>query len=449
MSRATADRQAAARALLRFIERPGRLDRWLADESAGLNPDQRRRARALLYAALRNDALIEAHLSPHLAQPLHRQRGAPRAALTLGVAELLFMDAVPDRAAVDQAVELCRALGGRGQAGFVNAVMRKVARAASPPTLPDREDDPLGWAQLACSHPAWIVRLMAELVGDDGAAAWSAANQREPHTALAVPDPEHRAQLAEQLGASPGALSPWALVLPKGAGRIGALPGFEQGWFWVQDEAAQLAAALLGAKPGQRVLDACAAPGGKTLALAAAVGEDGSVLATDRDRGRLKLVEQGVARVGATTVSTAHRDWIREPFGARDDDAPFDHVLLDAPCSGLGVIRRHPDIRAARRASDLPRYAQRQTELLRSLAPAVKPGGRIVYAVCTFTSAETQAVVASALESEELAGFSVQTAQELLPSLPDRVTADGALRTLPHLDDCDGFYAVALRRSPS
>ncbi|MCO4772626.1 MAG: hypothetical protein KDA24_21515, partial [Deltaproteobacteria bacterium] len=180
MSRLTAERRAAGRVLARFFDRPGRLDRWLVEESAGLSPDQRRRARAILYAALRNQRLIGAHLDPFLAKPLQNQRIAPRAALTLGATELLYMDAVPDRAAVDQGVELCRDLGGKGQAGFVNAVLRKLSRSEAPPQLPDREDEPLRWASIACSHPRWIVDAMASLVGEDGAAMWCATNQTEP-----------------------------------------------------------------------------------------------------------------------------------------------------------------------------------------------------------------------------------------------------------------------------
>ncbi len=445
MSRSTADRQAAARALLRFLERPGRLDRWLEEESQGLNSDQRRRARALLYAALRNDALIGLHLAPFLPQPLERQRAAPRAALILGTTELLFMNSVPDRAAVDQAVELCRVLGGGGQAGFVNAVLRRVIRSGGP-SLPDRETDPLGWAEKACSHPRWLVELMAEGAEPSEVADWCEANQVEPSTVLAVPNPEHRAQLLAELDASPGLLSPCALRLPRGAGRIEKLRGFNEGWFWVQDEAAQLAVALLGARPGERVLDACAAPGGKTLALAHAVGCEGSVLATDRDRKRLRLVDESVARVGATCVEVQQRDWIREPFGAREDDIPFDRVLIDAPCSGLGVIRRHPEIRSARRQTDLPRYAQRQGELLTGLAAATKPGGLLVYAVCTFSATETHEVVGAALAHESLTGFELESVQESLPELPNASIRGGAIRTLPHQSGSDGFYAVALRR---
>ena len=445
MSRLSPERLAVGRVLARFYKRTGRLDRWLSQQSANLTSDQRRRARAVLYAALRNQHLIGVYLSPFLRRALRDQQPAPRAALTLAVAEMKFLDATPDRAAVDQAVELCRALGGTGQAGFVNAVLRKVATAPDP-ELPDRGEDPLLWAGVVCSHPRWIVEQMAALVGPEGAAAWCEANQQEPTTALAVPAASDRAELIEQVGAEPGRLAPWAVRLPRGSGAIGALPGFSEGRFWVQDEAAQLAAEMVGALPGQRILDACAAPGGKTMYLATRVGPEGYVLATDSDARRLRQVNEASGRIGTEHVATAVRDWVQEPFGAREDDRPFDAVLLDAPCSGLGVIRRHPDVRLARRRSDLARYAERQLALLRALAPAVRPGGRLVYAVCTFTAEETEEVLTAARSEGSLDDFDREVAQQLLPDLPEGPMVSGALRTLSSRDGSDVFFAVALRR---
>ena len=441
MSRATPERLVAARVLRRFLKRPGRLDQWLNEEGSELDGDQRRRARALLYAALRNRTLLERALHPYLETPLGGQRPAPRVALLLGATELLCLDGVPDRAAVDQAVELCRALGGRGQAGFVNAVLRRLLREGGAPELPDRDEDPIGWAKIACSHPRWIVDEFSRELGPAGAAALCEAGQQEPPTVIAVPDAARRTGLQDELGAEPGALAPWALRLPRGLGRLDAVPGFAEGAFWAQDEAAQLVTRLVGDVQGARVLDACAAPGGKTFALAHLVGPDGAVVATDSDPRRLELVARGAARLGLEQVLCEPRDWVAEPFGAREDDEAFDAVLVDAPCSGLGVIRRHPDIRWARRRGDLDRYAERQVALVEALAPAVRPGGRFVYAVCTLSSQETHGVLARTSPGERL------DARGLLPDLPDDAFSDGALRTLPHLHDADGFFAAAFQRS--
>lgn len=442
MGRLTPERRVVGRVLARFFERPGRLDRWLNEEGRELSPEQRRRARAVLYASLRHQRRLAFLLAPYLPKSLHLQRIAPRVALTVGATEIICMDGVPERAAVDQAVELCRDLGGRGQAGFVNAVLRRLARGDDAPEMPDREANPRRWSEVEASHPRWIVEEMAALVSDAEVADWCAANQQEPPLVLVVPGEAERATLATELGATPTERTPWGLLVPPGAGAVERLPGFDDGWFWVQDEAAQLAAELVGAEAGERVLDACAAPGGKTLYLAA---KGASVVATDSDPRRLELVDGAVRRVGGD-VTCAVRDWVAEPFGARDDDAPFDRVLIDAPCSGLGVIRRHPDIRWARRPRDRARYAERQLALLKGLAPAVKPGGRLVYAVCTFTAAETTEVVDAALASEELGDFVAESVRDVSPRAPSRAESVSVMRTLPHVHGADGFFAVALRR---
>ncbi|MCO4773641.1 MAG: RsmB/NOP family class I SAM-dependent RNA methyltransferase, partial [Deltaproteobacteria bacterium] len=227
---------------------------------------------------------------------------------------------------------------------------------------------------------------------------------------------------------------------------VDRLPGWDEGTYWVQDEAAQVAAELVGASPGQRVLDACAAPGGKSVYLAHQVGGDGEIVATDSDPRRLTMVDGATGRLGLAQVRTVARNWVEQPFGALEDDASFDAVLIDAPCSGLGVIRRHPDIRFARRRGDLARYADRQLALLKALAPAVRPGGRLVYAVCTFSEAETTGVLERARAEGVLDDYETQSVHLLRPDLPEGAVWDGALRTLPHRDQSDAFFAVALGR---
>jgi 16S rRNA (cytosine967-C5)-methyltransferase len=196
-----------------------------------------------------------------------------------------------------------------------------------------------------------------------------------------------------------------------------------------------------------RVLDACAAPGGKAFLLADAVGPKGRVDAVDADAGRLDDLASSRARLGFKQVHVTQRHWIREAFGSRDDDAPYDAVLLDAPCSGLGVIRRHPDVRWARVERDLPGFAARQLKLLEAVAPAVRPGGVLVYAVCTFTAEETHSVVEafSAGEVARSLGFGAAAPVPELGLGPDLF--DGpALRTYPHRHDADAFFAVRLER---
>lgn len=444
MSRLTADRRAAGKVVQRFLERPGRVDHWLLDASRGLRDTERRRARALVYAMLRNRILLEAWLAPWLKKPMHRQALGAQVALLLGATELILMDGVPDRAAVDQGVELARAFGAPRQSGFVNAVLRRLASREAPPEIPDRETDPLGWAHLACSHPLWMLDRLAALYGPEGAAAHAEAANTEPPTVLAFRSAADRDTFAPQLHGAPGRLIPAALRLPPGAGRVDTLPGFSEGAFWVQDEGAQAAAALLDVQPGDVVLDACAAPGGKALHAAAAAGPDGAVGAVDLDARRLERLRANIERTGLDTIEPMVADLLGEPVL----EEPVDRVLLDAPCSGLGVLRRHPDARSARQPSDLKRYADRQAALLDAVAPAVRPGGRLVYVVCTFTSEETDAVIDRFLAAPAGADFSRVDARQILPDLPADAVIDGALRTAPHLHGADAFYAVALDRRP-
>lgn len=444
MSHLTADRRAAAQVLSRFLQRPGRLDQWLADASRGLRDEERRRARALVYALLRNRTLLNAWLEPWLKKPMDRQPIGAQVALLLGTTELLLMDGVPDRAAVDQAVEVARATGAPRQSGFVNAVMRRVASREQPPEIPSRDEDPLGWAELATSHPRWLLDRMAALQGPDQAAAWAEADNAEPPTVLAFRSPEDHRAFAPGLHGVPGRLLSSALRLPPGAGRIDRLAGFAEGAFWVQDEGAQVAAALLGVRPGDVVLDACAAPGGKALYAAAAAGPDGVVGAVDSDERRLRLLRESIVRTGLSTIEPMVADLLAAPIV----EEPVDRVLLDAPCSGLGILRRHPDARYARRPADLARYAERQGALLEAVAPAVRPGGRLVYAVCTFTAEETDHVVERFLGGSSGEGFVLLDAAQILPELPDDAVVDGIVRTTPHQHGADGFFAVAMDRRP-
>ncbi len=442
MSRLTADRRAASQVLSRFLKRPGRLDQWLNDASRGLRDEERRRTRALVYALLRNRTLLAAWLEPWLKKPLERQAIGAQVALLLGTTELLLMDGVPDRAAVDQAVEVARATGAPRQSGFVNAVMRRVASREQPPEIPDRSTDPLGWAEIATSHPRWLLERMTDLQGAEAAASWAEADNAEPPTVLAFRSPADRERYAPALHGAAGRLLPSALRLPPGAGKISALAGFAEGAFWVQDEGAQVAAALLDVQPGDVVLDACAAPGGKALYAAAAAGPEGVVGAVDMDERRLRLLHESIARTGLTTIEPMVADLLEADIV----EEPVDRVLLDAPCSGLGILRRHPDARYARRPGDLSRYADRQGALLEALAPTVRPGGRLVYAVCTFTAEETDRVIDRFLSSPAGGDFIVRDAREVLPTLPNDAVVDGAVRTTPHQHGADAFFAVALDR---
>jgi len=423
--------------LSRQLKEEGRLDLWVGDASAPLCIEDSRRVRALVYGINRQRSFLAAHLGPYLRRPLDDQAPIIQVALLLGTYEILFQDGVPDRAAVSQAVELVREGEGTGRTGLVNAILRRVARKEIEPKLPARESEPVAWAEYVASHPRWLARRMAGLVGDEGSASWAERNNQRPP--LWIRRAKASAVLPEE--SEPSSLVPGAFrVKPVSGQRIDELPGFADGDWWVQDIAAQAVAALLGVQPGQSVLDACAAPGGKSFSAAVDVGPSGRVLALDRSASRLEHLEASAERLGLTQIQVQQRDLLAQPW----EGETFDAVLLDAPCSGLGVIRRHPEIRWSREAVDLKRQAARQKTLMTSVAPAVRPGGRLVYAVCSFSAEETDAVVESFLVDHP--DFRRVPGAGAAPGLGPALFTGDVLRTYPHEHDADAFFAAVLER---
>jgi 16S rRNA (cytosine967-C5)-methyltransferase len=419
---ATPERLAAARVLVRQERSPGRADRLLREALTSLSPSLRPRAHALVYAVLRHRQRLVGAIAELLPRPFDEQEPELRAVLLQGAAELRVLSGSKPHAAVSQAVDLIGALGRERLSGLTNAVLRTLASTVEPPP-PSRQEDPIGWAEAACSHPRWLLIRMARDVGPDEAALWAEANQQEPRTALAFRSTEDRERGAAEL---PGEFDASGVFVLEPGSRPDSLPGWTAGAFWVQDGGAQAAMRLLDLQVGERVWDLCAAPGGKALAAAAAVGPTGHVRATDADPRRLPLLTEHLRRTGLP-IDASVRDLLASPpHGA---DGLWDAVVVDAPCSALGVIRRHPEVRALRREADLPAYATRQRALLLSAAKAVRPGGRLLYAVCTFTAEETDDVIASVLSARE------------------DLRLAAALRTYPHRDGTDAFYAAVLTRT--
>ncbi len=426
---ASPERVAAARILVDQLRgREALLDRALRHASDHLDSTQTRSLWALVLGVTRNRSRLEWQLAPYLPKPLSEQDDPVQAALLLGTFELTMQDGVPERAAVQQAVELMRALNKPRKVRFVNAVLRSVLRGERR-ELPDRLTEPLRWAEIACSHPRWILEAMpgepqevADQAELNNAAAPIFLRAREPGDDLT------------DLGARPVDTVPGAWRLD------GPLDGeaLEAGRIWVQDAAAQAVDTVLDPQPGERIIDVCAAPGGKSFAAAVGVGPEGRVVAWDASKGRLKRMREARQRLGFSQVQIVQRDLLERPWA--EDDEAADCVLVDAPCSGFGVLRRHPDIRWNRRPEDLPRYAERQAALLEACAPAVRPGGRLVYAVCTVTPAETDDVVDAFLAAHP---EFTEEQPDLDPSLLDGMR----MRTHAGQHGFDGFFAVRLRKA--
>jgi 16S rRNA (cytosine967-C5)-methyltransferase len=393
------------------------------------------------------DALLEAFGR----RPISRLDPEVLDILRLGAFQLLHLDRVPARAVIDDGVELVREHRKSSASGFVNAVLRRIDRERDALPLPGRPSDGSGAAALdylsvTLSHPRWFAERRLRSLGFDAAEAWARFdNSPAPVTLRVNTLKTTREALVAALAAhdvtvEAARFSPDGLVVVSGQPMACRL--FEQGWFFVQDEASQLVALATGARPGERVLDACASPGGKTVAMAAAMQDRGAIIAGDLRGRRVELLRDAVLRSGARSVHVTRLDAATLPF-----DAAFDLVLLDAPCSGLGTIRRDPEIRWRRTEADLPVLAAAQRVLIESAAGTVKPGGRLVYATCSSEREENEAVVEAFLADHPT--FAVRPV-ELRGTAPagsvPLVTPAGYLRTRPDQHQLEGFFAAILHR---
>jgi 16S rRNA (cytosine967-C5)-methyltransferase len=368
--------------------------------------------------------------------------------LRLSLYQLLHLDRVPASAVVDDAVSLARSAGQARATGFVNGVLRTLSRARGRLGLPSRPErgapraDALAYLGVTQSHPDWLVARWLDRYGFEHADAWTAFNNATPAVTLranrlVISRDALARELREEddLDTVPGRYAPDALIV-----QGGRLPD-ARGRFTIQDEASQLVPLLLGARPGERVLDLCASPGGKATALAADMEGRGLIVACDARARRMRLLAGTVRDSRAPNVRLVQ-------VGSRDEVpfAPvFDRVIVDAPCSGLGTVRRDPDIRWRRAEAELAGFAAYQQTLLARAARAVAPGGRLVYATCSSEPEENDAVVEAFLAAHP--GFRLLHAGEIDEARLGPVTdARGMLRTLPFAHGLEAFFAAALVR---
>jgi 16S rRNA (cytosine967-C5)-methyltransferase len=430
--------------LRRVFEEGAWADRALHGEAAGLGLDARDwgLATRLAYGAVQRRATLDHVIAALAGRPVEQLDPPVLAALRLGVLQLAFLDRVPAHAAVGESVELAKR-HSPGGAKLVNAVLRRAAREARAlvEALPDATPEE---AALRHSHPLWVAERWFETLGPEAARALMAADNlpAEPAlraNALRITAADLTARLP--VPSHPAPDIPEGLVLEEAFDAFGS-PLWEEGLFMPQSRAAMAVARVLGPQPGERVLDLCAAPGGKTTHLAALMGDEGRVVAVERHPGRAQALARTAARMGAGSVEVRTAD-AREP----QEEAAYDRVLVDPPCSDLGTLASRPDARWRKDASLPAELAALQLEILRAGAAALRPGGTLVYSTCTISAPENEGVVHAFLaERPDFAADDLRAEAGGVwqhPSLPV------FLQTLPHRDRTDGFFVARLRRAPA
>ncbi len=385
-------------------------------------------------------------------RPLERLDPEVLDILRLSVYQLLHLDRVPASAAVDDGVSLARYAGRTSATGFVNAVLRSLTRTRDRLPWPERPapdasmDQQAAWLAIVGSHPAWLVRRWIGAHGFEPAERWCRFdNTPAPLTVranrLRLTRDELRARLAgEGVTTEPARFAPDGLVVTSGNPITTGLA--REGLFALQDEASQVVPLLVGAAPGETVLDLCAAPGGKTIALAAAMAGAGLLVAGDVRERRMRLLKQAVAAAGAPARLVQIDGRHDAPF-----QPVFDRVLVDAPCSGLGTLRRDPDIKWRRQERDLAVMAEGQQRLLRRAAAIVRPGGTLLYATCSSEPEENEAVIAAFLaERADFGPIDLRTTVGVESPLHRLIDDAGHLRTWPWRDGLEAFFAARLVR---
>jgi 16S rRNA (cytosine967-C5)-methyltransferase len=421
------------------FERSAYADRALHGEAERVHLDPRDRALAmrLAYGVVQRRDTLDHVIETLAARPVARLEPAVLAALRLGVLQLAFLDRIPAHAAVAESVELAKR-ESRGGAGLVNAVLRRASREARDivTALPEQT---AAQAALKHSHPRWIAELWFEALGPEAARALMAAGNEPAEAAVRANTLRTtREQLAERLpvASHPADRLPEGLVLDEPFDAFSS-PLWEAGSFMPQSRAAMAVARVLDPRPGEAVLDLCAAPGAKTTHLAALMANEGRIVAVERHPGRADALRRTTERMGATSVEVHTAD------AAAPQPETFDRVLVDPPCSDLGTLAARPDARWRKHPHDVPELVAQQTAILAAAAGAVRPGGVLVYSTCTISAAEDEDRIAAFLGQH--ADFALDDPPSELP-VWDHPSVPRLQQSLPHRDGTDGFFIARMRR---
>jgi 16S rRNA (cytosine967-C5)-methyltransferase len=413
--------------------------------ASGLQPADQDLTTEIVYGVLRWRGELDHILELHSKRNLAQIDPAVLVALRIGAYQIRHLDRIPVHSAVDESVKLARAHGRRGAHGFVNAVLRSMCRAPDKPRFPTSNDDPLGFLSITLSHPEWLARRYLNRLGLRDAEARCRRNNQPPPVDVRVDPPlsleEARATLGDEgVTAEPFPLVPRCLRARSGKVAGGAL--HRSNSIFIQEAGSQLIPYLLDLRAGDRVLDACSAPGAKATEMSR-FAYPGPVVAMENRSRRLAVLARLSRDLGCSNLLPVGGDAGKPPFVQS-----FSRILLDAPCSSLGTLNRNPDIKWRLEESDLKAHAEEQLHLLESCSALLAPGGRLVYATCSTEPEENEEVIHRFLDRNS--GFRKIPAPDSFPSQArELITDNGSLIVRPERDEMDGYYAVVVGRTQS
>lgn len=445
-SESTAARGAAFR-VLRRVESGDAFANILLDKELGdLSNLDKGLATELVYGILRWQTKIDWIIESYSSIKVRKLEHSVLTALRMGIYQLLFLTKIPPSAAINESVNLVKKEGQK-KAGFVNGVLRSADAGRKTVPFPSLQKEPNKYISVVFSHPEWMVKRWIERWGIKETLDICQGNLKVPSTyiranTLINSREELTGQLREEgftLKETP--LSPMGIeVISAGEGQLDT----SDPRYYIQDEASQLVPLLLAPEGGELILDACAAPGGKTTEIGAMMENKGKVFALEIHEGRVKVLKEQLSRMGVTNTEVHRMDSTKASVHTLSVE-DFDGILLDAPCSGLGVLRRSPDIKYRRREEDINELQMLQLSLLRNLSKYLKVKGRIVYSTCSLEAEETEEVIENFLRENE--NFVLESASLYLPEgCSHLVGQDGYLKTKPSKDSTDGFFGARLKR---
>jgi len=423
-------------------------------DTTSLKPEDAALATELTMGVLRWQGLLDFLLERELRKPISKLDSPVALALRLGLYQIRFLERVPARAAVNDSVELVKRARKSSAATLVNAVLRRCAEKAARPVADDLPPSLTAAERLGIlhSHPVWLIDRWLTRFGELPTLALLAANNRPPRLTCALHDSAHRDEITHELEAAglhtePGLLLRSAFAVSRGS--ITRTEVFRRGAISIQDEASQIIPLLLEASSSHRVLDLCAAPGGKTAILARLASSHSLLVAADLHAHRLRAMHDQFERLHLPNVRLIQLDATTTlPFGVK-----FDRILVDAPCSGTGTLARHPEIRWRLKPQQLAEFHRLQTAILAAALDALSPGGRLVYSTCSLEPEENEDVISAISASRVRALSSTELSRSLRPALVPDVDPSsffdsaGHFRTLPGTNPCDGFFAAVLEKN--